>query len=144
MVNTGCLYNGPNPRLWRWEHFFIDEPNEFFIDGQNWFLCQFHNDLMDFGQNDNICDGISNVIGQEALKTTYSIVPNPFTKSFFVRSEHSEAIHYLRIFNMAGQVVLEKEQPSRIVDAGRLLPGLYYIEIISKSGEQHFVRAVRQ
>jgi len=40
--------------------------------------------------------------------------------------------------------VLEKEQPSLAIDAGRLIPGIYYFQIISKSGEQFFVRAIKQ
>lgn len=144
MVNTGCLYNGPNPWLWRWEHFFIDEPNEIFIDGQNWFFCQFQNDLMDFELDDNLCNGISGVIGQETAKPVFTIFPNPFSETVFLRPESSEAIQYLRVFNTAGQVVLEKEKPSLAIDAGRLIRGMYYFQIISKSGEQVFVRAVKQ
>jgi len=144
MVNTGCLYNGPNPRLWRWEHFFIDEPNEVFIDGQNWLFCQFQNNLMNFELDDNTCNGITAVYAQEVAEPEFTIAPNPFTEAVFLRSESSEVIQYLRVFNTAGQVVLEKEQPSLVVDAGRLIPGIYYFQIISKSGEQFFVRAVKQ
>ncbi len=144
MVNTGCQYNGPNPWLWRWEHFFIDEPNDVFIDGQNWFFCQFQNDLIEFELDDNTCEGLTNVIGPEITEPVFTIAPNPFQETVFLRSEPSVAIQYLRVFNAAGQIVLEKEQPSGAVDAGRLIPGIYHFQIISKSGEQFFVRAVRQ
>ncbi len=143
LVNTGCPYNGPDPRLWQWEHFFVDEPNEFFIDGQQWFFCKFQNDLMEFEQEDNLCSGLTQTVGPDLAQSYYRIVPNPFTDHFYLEAENTHDIRLLRIFNASGQLMLEVKNPHRWIATASLRPGVYFIELLSKIGNQHFLRAVK-
>ena len=76
---------------------------------------------------------ISVANGQQIMKAKevqLSVFPNPAFKHLFIRS--NSVIEYIQLFNLAGQLVLEKEGnfgTQEIVNWQNLSAGIYFLNI---------------
>jgi len=69
--------------------------------------------------------------------------PNPFSEAFYVRYE-TERIEQLRVYNEAGQLILEKEinDTEARIDLSTP-PGTYYVSIITETGKRYHKKMVK-
>jgi len=67
------------------------------------------------------------------LITAFKISPNP--TSDFISIETNVDIQQLRLFNLQGQLILEKQNEFELLNVGFLKTGIYLLEINSKKGK---------
>ena len=71
---------------------------------------------------------------QDQVLPSFTIYPNP-AKDFIVLSdEYQKVVSSLKVFNVAGAVVLESETPKKRIDVSQLTPGVYTMELHHKTG----------
>jgi len=91
-----------------------------------------------------VCSFKSVDVDDASLSGDWLIYPNPFSEAFYVRHE-TEQIEQLRVYNEAGQLILEKEinDTEAHIDLSAP-PGTYYVSIITETGKQHHKKVIRQ
>ena len=71
---------------------------------------------------------------QDQVLPSFTIYPNP-AKDFIVLSEeYQKVVSSLKVFNVAGAVVLESETPKERIDVSQLTPGVYTMELHHNAG----------
>jgi hypothetical protein len=71
---------------------------------------------------------------QDQVLPSFTIYPNP-AKDFIVLSEeYQKMVSSLKVFNVAGAVVLESDTPKERINVSQLTPGVYTMELHHKTG----------
>ena len=82
-------------------------------------------------------------VDDASLSGDWLVYPNPFSEAFYVLHQ-TERIEQLRIYNEAGQLILEKEinDVEAHIDLSAP-PGVYYVSIITESGKRYHKKMVK-
>ena len=123
-------------------------------DGESTYF--FYNDFVDAAVGDDrdciaylfdrepACNFTWADVDDSSVSDDWLVYPNPFDETFYIRHE-TERIEQLRVYNEAGQLLLEKEVndfTARIDFSAP--PGTYYVSILTASGKQLHQKIIRQ
>jgi hypothetical protein len=91
----------------------------------------------------SICAGIANLSGNNSA---FGIYPNPVNDEFHVISPVSNHAMKIRIYDVNGKMVVEKEMDSSLesVDTGKLSCGAYFVEILEEGVRVYNTKIIKQ
>lgn len=113
-----------NTQVYEWTHTELEKGNNYYRIKQ---------------LDNNGASSYSDIQLVDLDKLTMSVYPNPSTDEFFVQTQAStDAPQQARLFNAAGQLVLEQFLSSNItsIDIKSLPMGLYFLHLVGATGTQ--------
>ena len=85
--------------------------------------------LMDYSWTFTTGDSLKTVIDPEFSTIDFKVYPNPFND--FIRIDNHDKLSRVVVSNIAGQRVLDIENPTYEIRTGRLVTGVYVVTLIS-------------
>lgn len=85
--------------------------------------------------NDTMSFVVQTILGiQDQVLPSFTIYPNPANDFIVLSDEYQKVVSSLKVFNVAGAVVLESDTPKERIDVSQLTPGVYTMELHHKTG----------
>ncbi len=124
-------------------HFFLDEPDESPVDGPQWLLCTYKNDILTYHTFASVCASITPVA--EVSEAQPVISPNPFQEVLRVTVSENQSIPQVRLLDITGKIMLlQKDQPPVMqLNTSQLAAGIYFLELRFFDGHSSISRVVK-
>jgi hypothetical protein len=104
-------------------------------------LCFYQSGNLEF-QNDTACYAVSAVKANTPQQAPL-VYPNVTKDKIFISFAELQSIGNFLIFNSAGHCIEQAALNSGQIDAGRLAPGLYILQLVMKSGLKYHYRFLK-